>query len=170
MDHLTFAQSVEVATQQASNQPDLFWTIIASAFGGAVITSGVTIWAKYRDSKTEHQKWLRQERLAAFVELLDHIEHLKDVTLAWLKEPENRSIKDKDSVADSKILLLSSPEVRELYSAVHNVGSDFWKLIQNDPVTAKATVSQFKVDLAKARAELAKQMREEMGDRNIQLH
>ena len=54
------------AEQAASTPPSLFITIVASAFGGALITSGVTIWAKFAESKAEHKKWLRQEKLKAY--------------------------------------------------------------------------------------------------------
>ena len=68
MDYYYFAEAVQKTTEQTSNQPDLFWTIIASAFGGALITSAVTIWSKLSDSKSEHKRWLREEKLKAYSE------------------------------------------------------------------------------------------------------
>lgn len=56
MDYMFYAQAVEETAQQVLSSPDLFWTIIASAFGGAVITSGVTVWSKIADSKSDKRK------------------------------------------------------------------------------------------------------------------
>ncbi|MGQ3385308.1 hypothetical protein [Glutamicibacter sp. TV12E] len=62
------AECAVPAAEQANNSPNLFWTIIASAFGGALMTSGVTIWAKFADSKSEHRKWKRETRLKIYSE------------------------------------------------------------------------------------------------------
>ena len=61
---MIFAQ----AAAGISNEPNLVFTIIASAAGGAAITSVVTIWSKFADSKAEHKRWLRQEKLKAYSE------------------------------------------------------------------------------------------------------
>ena len=72
------AETVTSAAEQAASAPpSLFWTIIASAFGGALITSGVTIWAKFAESKAEYRKWLRDEKLSTYVEYLELITLLK---------------------------------------------------------------------------------------------
>lgn len=68
MDYIYLAQAVEDTAQQAASTPDLFWTIIASAFGGAIITSGVTIWSKFAETKAEHKRWLREEKLKVYSE------------------------------------------------------------------------------------------------------
>ncbi|MFJ2144151.1 hypothetical protein ACIOJF_02475 [Glutamicibacter sp. NPDC087831] len=68
-----FFKAVDVTTptaeQAANSSPDLFWTIIASAFGGALLTSAVTLFTKWRDSKNEHKKWLKDQKLKAYSDL-----------------------------------------------------------------------------------------------------
>lgn len=94
-----------------STPPSLFWTIIASAFGGALITSAVTVWAKFTDSKTERYKWFREEKLATYVEFNRVSEHIYySVSQKLSNEGFADFIRDMLNVM-ARVELLASAEV-----------------------------------------------------------
>lgn len=70
-----------VAEQVSATPPNLILTVLASAFGGAILTGAITIWSKKLDLKAEQQKraedlvfererWIREEKLSVYTKYL----------------------------------------------------------------------------------------------------
>jgi len=84
MLHLIYSATEQVApvAEQVSATPmNLILTVLASAFGGAILTGTITIWSKRMDLKAEQQKraedlifererWIREEKLSVYTKYL----------------------------------------------------------------------------------------------------
>lgn len=66
-----------IAEHATAGTPNVLLTVLASAFGGAILTGAITIWSKRMDNKAAEQKrqadleaererWIRQEKLAVY--------------------------------------------------------------------------------------------------------
>lgn len=99
--------------QVASAPPSLFITIVASAFGGALITSGVTIWAKFADSKAEHRKWLREEKLSSYVDFIRMADHVYYALNGKVKPDDHSKFMGEITMAVTRIDLLASADVAQ---------------------------------------------------------
>lgn len=129
------AETITPAGEQtASAPPSLFITIVASAFGGALLTSLVTIWAKFADSKAEHEKWLRNEKYNAYVDaqLIFHSFKSEEHATDLLGKDPVQLITDIHS-ALSRIEMLAPANVRD---AVKNTREKLGKYEDDEEIQA----------------------------------
>lgn len=145
------AEIITPAVEQvASAPPSLFITIVASAFGGALITSGVTIWAKFADSKAEHRKWLREEKFKTYVDAQIIFQGLQSKEhLAGLLKQDSTGLITRTHSAFSRIDLLAPLHVRAA------VGDARSKLTSHDD---DAQVKAFKSAISKLLVEMRKDL------------
>lgn len=48
----------------------IFWTVLGGALGGAIVGAGATLLVTILNHRHEHKKWLREEKLEAYIEFI----------------------------------------------------------------------------------------------------
>lgn len=77
-----------LVSQTATTSPSLFWTIVASAFGGALISGVIALLVKFIDRRHEQKIWLRNTQHKTYIEVATF---LKDYSWKLRDDPKYAS-------------------------------------------------------------------------------